>query len=622
MRELFDKGNEAIAGRSVWEQKQRLYSQMRHEGLRRRNKPFPTASDLHFPLVDMNIRKAKPFYQAQATSGDRLASFVALQDQDQAITDAAADFYDFELRENSNFLVELIRMIDVMALRGRGVLKVVTDPFEDQRIVAKAIDSMFILMADGADDFEDADWFIHVQHFSVAGYERSRRFSMAPEVLSRIRGSKDLDTSSGLLQDKQAREGVNYSKNPDQIILWEHWVKTLSGWTIYTYSPLAPDAEVRKPFSCPYKIGSKASCPFFSFPLEIKDAGWFSPRGMGELGAPFEAYVCKLWNEKVDSMTYGNRPVFTSEQQIPNSANLRWNPGEFIPGNIKPVQMAQPPFSFDQEIGFARSTSEQQNMLPDFGITQPGQGPAMGGPRTATENNRIANLQSVGTDAGGFVFHLSLAKVHRHNWGLMVQFKRRKMIYFAGKELKTLPEEALHEVYLVRPGGAPDDWNKQQRLQRAVGRLQTYANAPNVDQDVLVRDALAADSPKLALEAFVPTNVKAASEAEDEAVEIMILKDGFPAQVKSNEDHATRIHVLLGWLQKQGHTGQPFDPVAQQRVSEHMAAHFQMLQQINPQQARQVAQQIQQAEQQPAGPPGPGQPGPPQPGAESMGGPS
>jgi hypothetical protein len=620
VKTLFDKAYEALGLRGQWEQKQRLYYQMRHDGLRRRNKPWPSAADLHFPLVDMNIRKAKPFWESQATSAERLASFVSLQDQLAADTTAAADFFDFELRQNTNFLPELNRSIDTMCLRGRGVIKCVTDPFDDHRILCEGIDPLFIIMADGADDFEDADWFVHVIQLSVARYRRQRIYEQDQRVIDQIKGSKDADVSSGLDQDKEQREGVSYSRNPNQIILWEHYERTMGGWTRNTYSPMKPDLRLRQPSGVPYKIGGKVSLPFFSFKMEIKDKGWYSPRGLAELNATFEAYASKLWNEKTDAMTFGNRPVFTSETQIPNTASIRWNPGEFIPGNIKAVAMPAPAFSFDQEIAFARSISEQLSMLPDFGISQPGTQQDSGKPRTATENNRIATLQTVGTESQGRIFRMDLAKVYRHLWGLLLQFKRKKLSYYVAGELKTLPEQALHDAYLITPDGAPDQWNKQQRVQRAMARLQTFGNSPNVDQDVLVRDALAADDPKLALEAFIPSGLKAASESEDEAEEIQILKDGFPAAVRPNEDHAARIHVLMGWLQKQAQSGAQLDPVAVQRIHEHLALHWQFLKKMDPKAAHQLQQQIMQMEAQPgpggpAGPAGPGPgPGPAQPG--------
>jgi len=596
MKTLFERGCQIIAARTQWETKQRLYSVMRHDGLRRRRKPFPGAADMHFPLIDMNIRKGKPFWIAQATSTERLASFVALQQQEQPLTTAAADFFDFEIKQNSNFMIELFSWVDTMCLRGRGAMKVVTDPFDDHRIVCEAIDTPFILMAEGANDFEDADEFIHVQHLTVGKYKRDRLLDQDPDVIKRIKGYKDLDTSTGVFQDKEVREGVNFTRNPNIILKWEHWLKTANGWTVYTYSPLYPEIALRRPFGCPYKFAGKPSVPFFSCRMEIKEGGWYSSRGMGELGAEFESYACKLWNEKTDAMTFANRPVLTSEQRIPNTDNIRWAPGEIIPGNIKGVPFEQPAYSFDQEIAFVRSTSEQQNMLPDFGVTQPGQKGDSGSPRTATENNRIAGLQTVGTESNGTIFRLDLARVYRHMWGLMLQYKREKMIYYAGKELKTLPEEALHDAYLITPDGAPDQWNKQQRVMNSRARLQIYGGAQNVDQDVLVRDALAAEDPKLALEAFIPSNVKAGSEAEDEAAEILIMKDGFPAQVKPNEDHVTRIHLLMSWLQKMEMSRVPVDPAAQQRVQQHLLVHLMYLQKLQPQAAAQVKQELAQME--------------------------
>lgn len=592
MIELCAKGAEVISARGVWEQKQRLYYTMRHDGLRRRNKPFPTAADAHFPLIDMQIRKYKPFWLGQALASDRLATFVAEREQLGPLTEAAADYFDFELKHRTNFTRKLRTTVDTMLLRNRGVIKATVDPFDDYRLVFEAVDPIFILMPDTANDFEDADWFVHVKQLSVKKYQRDRQLDQKPETISRIRGQKDIKLAQ-FWQDKEMREGITHSRADDMIVLWEHYERTLGGWTVYTYSPQAPDLRLRAPTGVPYKFQGKPSLPYFSFTMEVKDEGWYSPRGVAELCAPFETYATKLWNEKADAMTFSNRPVLTSEKEIPNTANIRWAPGEIIPGMISGVQMPAPAFSFDQEINFARATSEQLILMPDFGITNDGDRGASG-PRTATENNRIAQLQTVGTNDNGLIFQEDLAKLYRHVWGLLLQFKREKMAYISGEQLKELPAQALHDGYLIMPGGATDEWDRQKRQQKVERRLQMYRGAPNVDQDELVRSALAADDPKFALKAFIPMQKKAGSEAEDEAVEIMILKEGFPAEVLPQEDHATRIHALLGYLQKQGMTGAPVDPVARQRLQEHLAVHWQYLKQLQPQAAQQLLEQLKQ----------------------------
>lgn len=598
--ELLKRASEIFSARSIWEQKQRMYYQMRHDGLRRRNKPWPTAADSHFPLIDMQIRKFKPFWMGQALASDRLACFISMRHQLESITESAADYFDFELKNRTQFTRKLRTVVDTMLLRGRGVLKVTVDPMDDYKIIFEAVDPIHVLMPDTANDFEDADEFIHVRHVTVQQYKRDRRYDQDPDTVRAITGQRDVKLSQ-FWQDKEIREGITHSKNDNVIVLYEHYVKTIGGFTVYTYSPQAEEKKIRKPFGLPYKFQGKPSLPFFSFIQEVKDEGWYSPRGVAELCAPFETYDTKLWNEKADFMTFSNRPVLTSQQDIPNTANFRWAPGEFIPGNVQGVQMPQPPMSFDQEINFTRSVAEQLIMMPDFGVTD---NQDSSKPRTATENNRIAQLQTVGVSDNGLLFREDLSKVYRHTWGLMLQFKRQELSYVVSNDLKELPVQALHDSYLIMPAGATDEWDKQKRLQKAMTRLQTFHGAPNVDQDILVREALAADDPRLALKAFIPTQQKAASEAEDEAEEIGIMLIGFPASVQPQEDHATRIHVLIGFLQKQGMTGAPVDPIAKQRIHEHLAMHWQYLKQLQPEAAKQLVQQLSQQQQQAQAMPG------------------
>ncbi|HEV2452818.1 MAG TPA: hypothetical protein VGY98_01060, partial [Verrucomicrobiae bacterium] len=465
--------------------------------------------------------------------------------------------------------------------------------------------------------------------WTLGRYQRNRRFDQSPDTVRQIRGVEQMDTLLQYVRDKQLREGITHSTNAYVIILWEHWVKTDNGWTVYTYSPQNPELEIRKPFGCPYKFGggggggnsngistkgdpsanggrsARASLPFFSFQAEVKDEGWYSPRGLGELLAPVEAYLSKLWNEKSDAITFSNRPVLTADGDIPNVSSLRWQPGEIIPMNIRGVSMPAPPISYDEELAFAAGLGEQQAMMPDFGISDLTNN-SQGKPRTATENQRISALQSAGSNDNAMIFRDSLTACYRHIWGLLCQFKGADFAYYAAgggsggatgaPGIGMLPEAALHDGYMIFPDGAPDGWNRQKRLQMAIARLQAFQNNPNVSMEELTKEALYADDPRLAMKAFIPTNQKANSEAEAEAIDILVLKEGYPAAVLPGEDHATRILVDLGWLQKQGQIGAPVDPVARQRVQEHMQMHWQYLKQTDPKTAKELGQKIAQME--------------------------
>jgi len=121
VKELYESAHSILTGRSVWENKQRLFYQMRHDGIRRQKKPFPGAADGHYPMVDMAIRKAKPFWMGQVTSGDKLAVFTSLKPNDlSSFSDSAADYFDFILTQKSQFLRKLRVAVDHMLLRGRG----------------------------------------------------------------------------------------------------------------------------------------------------------------------------------------------------------------------------------------------------------------------------------------------------------------------------------------------------------------------------------------------------------------------------------------------------------------------------------------------------------------------
>lgn len=605
-RDLAISGLQILTERIIWEQKQRLFYRMRHDGLPRINKPFQTASDAHYPAIDMAIRKLKPFYIGQVFAGNQVCSFTSLRQQLDALSESAGQYYDFISQQRSKLMTEIIRCVDFMLLTGRGVMKCTVDPLDKYALVDEAVNPYYIIMPQEADDFEDADCFVHVRPFTVESYKRlDDRYDKDPDCIRRIRGSKDFQSIGLYDQDKRLREGIAYTRQPNQILIWEHYTKTGGGWTVNTYCPMAPEIELRKPYGVPYKLDGKPSLPFFSFPMELKEKGWYSPRGIADLLAPVEQYLTKLWNEKADAMTFANRPLYTGEKEIINSASYRWAPGEYIPGQIAAVQQGKPPFNFDQEMAFAQGIAEQQSQSPDFGITSPGDPSDTGGkPRTATENQRIAALAQTGSNFNGMIFRMPLTKMHRHRWGLICQFKERDFCYYASGTVGTLPAEALHDQYLITPDGSPEGWNPQARFAKAMSGLQSFGGNPNVDPEVLTKEALNAYDGRIALKAFVPTNIKGASEYEDQAMEILLLtaEPPFPVKVQPQQDQVSRIKCILDWMHAAGVTGKPVSPAGRALIQQNLAQRMQILKQQNPNTFHQLMPLIAQAEKQPVQP--------------------
>ena len=80
-KELHEAIRDDLADRNSWDTRQSMFYRMRHNGLRRKNKPWPGASDAHFPLSDTVIQRLAPFYFQQMFATDLIAQFTPIRDK-------------------------------------------------------------------------------------------------------------------------------------------------------------------------------------------------------------------------------------------------------------------------------------------------------------------------------------------------------------------------------------------------------------------------------------------------------------------------------------------------------------------------------------------------------------
>jgi hypothetical protein len=614
MNDTVERGLRVLADRTRWQREQEHYTQIRTDGMRRLNKPFPTAADLHFPLVDMTIGDLKPFWMAQAFGGDRIADFLPLTQEQSAVAEAAADFFDFQLRYNTNqpylrYVME--QMIDTMLHRGRGVLMATTDPYNDWAIQLKNIDPQFLLIGSQFDDFWDADSWIYVQRLSVNQYKRDRNFEQGDDIIKRITGRSGFQLSSVYYQ-RELIEGVTHTNKEDEIILWHEYERRPSGdLVLSTSAPMADDVEIRDPFIIPYEMNGKSSNPFHSFTMEILGSGgWYAPRSVSRLLAAFEAFCTKCMNEDADQMTFMNRPLFTGEKPMDNSANWDFFPGSYVPGNVQAVQMGNPAMSFMERINFQRGLAERRARVPDFGQFSPED--TGGKPITATQSRIASGLQAVGADHNGDTFrNIRLLSFYKHLWALMLHRNKcqqdaakagntspASLTYILSNELKELPAQAMAEGYLVLPAGGTA--NKEQRLQRATARLGLLKGDPDIDQIELKTEYVAADDARLVKKLVVGASKRAQSEAYEEDLEIVVMSQGRPVPVLPGQDHATRVIECATYLHAQEVKGIPVNPQAVQVIQQHMGMHLQYLKETQPDALKQVVAMLQQIESAPA----------------------
>jgi len=319
--------------------------------------------------------------------------------------------------------------------------------------------------------------------------------------------------------------------------------------------------------------------------------------------------MTKCMNEDADSMTWANNPLFTGENALDNAANWDWFPGGYVPGNVGRVDMGQPNASFMERINFTRSLAERRARVPDFGQFSPED--TGGKPITATQSRISAGLQAVGADHNGDTFrNVRLLAFYKHLWCLMLHrnkcqtdaakadaSKTPGLTYIIANELKELPAQAMAEAYLVLPAGGSA--NKEVRQQRATARFGLLKGAPNIDQDELTRQLIAADDARLVKKLLIPQNQRQQDEAADESVELLVMQEGRPFPVLPGQDHATRVIEDANFLHSRLVKGVPFDPQAAMVIKQHMAQHLMYLKQTQPAALKQVMQQIAQIEAQP-----------------------
>lgn len=559
-RKAFDAVTKDLTNRKEWEDRQRVWYDMRHRGIPRRNKPFPGAADLHYPLADSHIGKLVPFYFAQVYSSDLLASFVARDANGEAYARQAAAWFDWCLNNRSNFFEEILAAIDSMLMSGGGVLKVGINTTE-KRLTFDAVEPVHFVVPPGTMNLESADRWTHILQLSEDQYRANANFRQDDDLIKRIKGK---GTDEARAQAKLSREGLTHGTDDDQIVLWEIYQRTPDGIVVQTLSPLAPDEEIRPAFRLPPEFGATGG--FVSLPVEHKDKGYYASRGIVERVAPFETYLCRLWNEKSDAMAFLNRPIFTSDNPLQNAAEIRFRPGEYVPNGLKSVPMGSPPIDIDNEMMQVRGLSEYTIAMPDYGIGSSESGKDK---RTATEVQAIGSLMGVSIDLKARIFRRALGKIYRIAWAIARHYLAEDLMIFAGGKAQQVDPAALQHAYQIEPEGSPDGWNKEQRVQRAYQRLQLFGQSPFVNQPELVRDALAEDSPTTAERLFADPQQK-----EQEAL---------TAQARALAEVGLNLNAQGGVTPQ---AAQVLMGAIQQRV--------QALAQLNPQAAQQLTQELQQ----------------------------
>lgn len=590
-RELASLIEGDMNARILWASRQKIWYDMRHNGLRRKYIPFPSAADMHYPLADSIIDELKPYYFQQIYGSELIAQFSPFEGNDKAMSMAAMMWFDYQIRQSSNLEWEVQHCIDAMLMRGICVMKLTWD-VDNESIIFDAIEPFYIVVPSFCPRWEDLTRICHVMRLPVDVYKDNPEYNQDKDFVRGIIGRGDNESQIQMEElTKKLREGLNIGQDDDEIVVWEVYEKIKGVWHVHTFSPLNLDTPVKPTMECPFSDDKgNAFLPFVPFVTEIKDKGFYSSRGIPERVAPFETSLCKLWNEKLDCMTFYNRPLFKASSEVPNTINLRFNPGQILPYGIEPIPMPQPPISFDQEMTQGRLIAQQLIKVPDLGVSDP---PNYKDGPSATLTNAQMTLSSNNMDQRARIFRLSLGDLYRKCWYILRDYKFDDLLYYQeGVGGQQLTPEVLKNDYFIRPSGSADGINKPMLYQKALARKQIFNGDPNIDQVELDKSVLEIDDPALISRLVIDPKRTQTDQAEVAASESLLLDTGYPVQLNPNDDDA--IHAITHFQREEALKlqGKPNPPAVQELAGKHITMHIQRLASKNPQQAAQVKKQI------------------------------
>lgn len=582
-KELYEDIIDSLANRESWERKQEGFVKVRFGGIHRTRKPYPGAPDMHYPLADSTIDKLKPLFIQQLYAQDTLAQFVATKQQDPSKSTGAAEYFDYKMKQCSNFEEEMFSGIDQFNEAGFITVKVYT---RNKKLCFSSIDNMHAIVPDHTEDIQAADWFVHVIPMSPAQYKRNPNYlDKSDSFINSIKGKGSGVQGGGgeTAKDQllKLREGIAYGQK-NQIIIWEVWRKKDESenapWVVDTISPvLGHEKLVRNTFENPFKHGK---LPFFRVRSEITKKGWYTPRGVPELLAPLQMGLKKLWDGSLQYVDFNCLPTYknTGSTPLPNANNYRATPGGILPPGVDGATNPSAPIDFQVQMGTMRAVAEDRISIPDLGAPMHYSGaPDQKGNVTARQISEEVNQSNQGNDMRARVFRLDLAAGFKLAWLTLIEIDQEDVNYLLGSDLKQVDPSSLHAEYTITPNGSADSWNKPQQWAKAMTRYQAFRGDPYTNQAEIRKAVWELDGTGAVKRFFQDPGEELKDQEEQQAQEIAIILLGYIPRVSAADDDKAHLKSIDEFVQRRRAANEPFTGEVARILLAHGAEHMQAL---------------------------------------------
>lgn len=580
--------------RKTWSDKQVALHDMRRNGVQRAGIQ-PWQANLPYMHSDAAIENMKPVYVGHVWNGELLADFTT---RDEAInTDAVilrSQWFDYELRNNSNFEKEILSEVDIMCEAGFAYLR----PFYNEygQIEFEALRPLDVVVPYGTKDLQKATRVAIKKLLTPTEYALDDRFEVRDDAsIKKMMGCVDQELSD--LEDQKTDE-LGFEKHTKHIEIWEVYVRDSDGWILHTINKNLKDKPLRSAFRLPYTFNGFGFLPLVCFPFEIIDVGGiYDSRGLPEKLAADEAELTLNRNMEIDAVRVAGIPLFTNNGQVANPKNMTFGSLRILPAGIEPKNFPFPNVNFQILENQILSRSERRITSPDYSIQK------MSGSsdrRTAKEIASIESLTMQSTNLRIKTFRIALSETYKYSDAILCFHRSSdECVVINGKRV-VIPRDVMGATYNIVPAGSDSVWNKENQINRAIQIKQVMGPAPWFDHEGWDKQILTFFDPRYAQKYFIPSNLKSDSERVNQLTENLVLERGNMVPIKQTDDHAIHAVTIFGEMVKAMVIGVNAPPQTQQAFMQHLQEHMAALKQANPEQFKQVEAQLEQMKQQAA----------------------
>lgn len=604
--ELIDK---SLLDRKDFEQKIAKFNFQRYGRDRAKvnNKPWPNASNYRRKKADEVIEQKKAFFSQLIHQSQFVANFKALIPINEQYAQLAEAYFDYIVKETTDFEREAIYCLDSGLESGFGYMQVLWDE-EKQVPIFKKIDSLYIILPSKSLHIEDCPWIVNV--IQMGKDEAKEKYGKLPnfdQLLARSLSSDSTppkNDSGDLENDRYERKGINASTS-NRFVVWE----------IHYQDPNQPKKLKRMRTICPddknFKFDDDSSYPYTKedgsqeymikqFRREWTSPDIYSSRGVPEICWEEEIMLTSLARLKHNHMSFSVNPGFRSPGGLTTTStnNIPFGPGYVLPGDLEPIQFPAPPVTLDQETQNIEAVVDRRLNTSSASV-QPNTIYSGGeGNKTAREVSYKASLQTLAVNYETMSWKKFIRECLRYAWELMIQpdHRNESLKFYMQNTLQELPPESLNGNYNIVLSWSVDNINKEFNIGQS---RQLWMDSMQMQNPQLVQNTWNAYADQAAPgqgEKFhVNPEALQADMMETISGEIgKMLATGFPVRPKENIDHYMAVAQTIQFIQNETQRGTPVPQDRLQLLNQYIVAHREMLKKSNPEQYQQLMQQLNQ----------------------------